>query len=291
VELNHLRYFYVVGREGSFTRASKVLRIQQPTISKMVKALEDSLGMVLLERHKTGVRMTKSGIEVFRRCEDIFGRVDEITAISAAEQTECQGLLSFGLTDSATSYVLPRILGRFLRRHPKVRPSIFAGSSNLICKEIEEGRVEFGLFFSDPDSDEFQVSELVEVPWQLVIAGSHARKAGVRSSLIISRDIDYPKRRPFPALEMLKRNHVKMDVLISANNLEAQKKMVLEGLGVALLPSFMIRGEMSRGSLVSLYPRKRFSHSLKLATRRRKILSRNAAVFLEQFKDEIVELL
>lgn len=290
MELNHLRYFYMVAKEGSFTRASRQLRVQQPTISKMVKALEASLGSVLLERHKSGVRLTNAGREVYRRCEDIFGRVDEIAAISARDQNECQGVLSFGLTDSATSYVLPGLLKHFLRRHPKVRPSIFAGSSNLICHEIGEGRVEFGVFFTDPDSGEFQASELVDIPWQLVIARDVARKAAVRGSLIISREIDYPKRRPFPALEMLRRAKVRMEPMVTANNLEAQKRMVLEGLGVALLPAFMIKAEMARGTLVAVSPRHRFSHSLKLVTLRRKVLSRNATVFLEELREGIAAL-
>lgn len=287
MELNHLRYFFMVGREGSFTRASKLLRIQQPTISKMVKSLEDSLGMQLLERHRSGVRLTKAGLEVFSRCEDIFGRVDEITSMAAAERTECQGILSFGLTDSATAYLLPRSLGRFIKKHPAVRPSIFAGSSNLICHEISEGRVEFGVFFTDPDTEDFQVSELVDCPWQLVVARDVPRKSPVRTSLIISREIDYPKRKPFPALEMLKRHKVRLDPIVTANNLEAQKRMVLEGLGVAILPGFMVRAEMSRGTLLPLDPKKQFNHSLKLVTRRRKVLSRNALVFLEQFRADV----
>src|SRR5688572_30375323 len=135
MELNHLKYFFAVAREGSFTRASKVMRIQQPTISKMVQALEQDLNLVLLERYKKGVRLTKAGGEIFRMCEDIFSRVEAIKTLSDSEHNECQGILSFGMTDSATSYVLPKILRGFLAQHPKVRPSVFAGSSNLITNE------------------------------------------------------------------------------------------------------------------------------------------------------------
>ena len=225
MELNQLKYFYAVAREGGFTRAAHVLRIQQPTISKMVRQLEERLNVTLLERHRHGIQLTKAGSDVLMICEEIFARVDALEAFSEHEKTECQGLLSFGMTDAATSYVLPRILKGFLKTHPRVRPSIFAGSSNLISNEIAEGRVEFGVFFTKPDRDDFQASELAPIPFQLVIAADKARHQGLRSSFIISRDVDYPKARAFPVLEMLHRNRVKVDILITSNNLDSQKQM------------------------------------------------------------------
>lgn len=291
MELNHLRYFYLVAREGSFTRAAKILRVQQPTISKIVHQLEQNLNVILLERHKSGVRLTKAGGEIFSRCEDIFGLVDEIRSLSDSENTACQGLLSFGLNDAAACYVLPRIMKSFLEQHPRVRPSIFAGSSNLICNEIREGRIEFGVSFTQPDKSEFQVSELVQVPFQLVVATSQLRTPHISSSFIISRDIDYPKSRPFPVLEILQRNRLKVEIMITSNNLDSQKEMVLQGLGVALLPSFMVKAEIRRCSLTILHPTKDFSYTLKLITRHRKVLSRNALVFLDEFKRRIGDML
>jgi len=291
MELNHLKYFHAVVREGSFTRAAKAMRIQQPTISKMVRSLEEELGVVLLERYRSGVHLTHAGGEIFARCEDIFARVDEIKTVSGREMTECQGALSFGLTDSAASSLGPTILDAFLARHPKVRPSLFAGSSNLICNEINEGRLEFGLFFTTPSVDDFFVKELIKVPFNVVIASKDKLKPKLRSTFIISREIDYPKSRPFPVLEMLKKNKVQFEVAASCNNLDSQKQMVLRGLGVALLPRFMVKAELESGALSQLYPKKEFIYSLRLVTRKRWVLSKNAETFLEFFDKEIKDLI
>ncbi len=288
MELNHLKYFYTVAKEGGFTRAARMLRVQQPTISKTVRQLEDELGHVLLERHRAGIRLTKAGAEIFRHCEDIFGRIDEIATLSARERTECHGMLAFGMTDSVCSYVLPRIMKRFLKTHPSVRPSVFAGSSNLICAEIIEGRVEFGVFFTKPDAEAFQVSDVVDVPFLLVCSTQAVRRFPGKMPIIMSRDIDYPRQTHFPVLSMLQRNQVRMDVVISSNNLDAQKQMVIEGLGVALLPGFMVANEVKHGTLTPLYARKTFTHPLKLVTRKRKVLSRNAATFFETFCKDIL---
>jgi DNA-binding transcriptional LysR family regulator len=283
MELNHLKYFYVVVKEGSFTRAAKALRIQQPTISKTVRLLEADLGVTLLERLRSGVQLTHAGAEIFRNCEEIFARIDDIRSVPGRESGDCQGPLSFGITDAACSYVAPQVLREFLGQHPQVRPSMFGGSSNLIVNELLEGRVEFGIFFTRPLHDEFVVKDLVKVPFVVVAATRHLGRARLRQSLIISRDIDYPKARPFPVLAMLKRNRIQVNVAVSSNNLDSQKHMVLEGLGIALLPRFMVKAELQSGALSVLYPRRDFTYTLKLATRKRRALSKNAVTFLDYF--------
>jgi DNA-binding transcriptional LysR family regulator len=289
MEIGHLKYFYSVAKEGSFTRASRALRIQQPTMSKMVKSLEESLGGSLLERHRSGVVLTPMGVRVYAYCEEIFDRVREIEALAHEEDSECSGPLAFGATDSVASYLVPQILGGFVRRWPKVRPSLFAGSSNLICEEILEGKIEFGIFFTVPATKGFQITDLAQVPFNLVMAPSAPRE--VRNSFILSREIDYPKSRPFPVLEMLRKNRVTGETAISSNNLDSQKELVKQGLGISLLPRFMVRSSFASGSLTIAHAKKDFFYSMKLATRRGKPLSRNAEAFLEVFRAQIDQLI
>lgn len=287
IELNYLKTFVAVARSGSFTKAAKILRVQQPTISKTIAQLEEQLAMSLFERHRKGIQLTKIGGEVLQLCENIFTYVDEIASITDRERTECHGLLPFAVTDSVSSYVIPEILANFLRIHPKVRPSVFAGSSNLIGTEIRDGRVEFGLYYTTPSLHEFQVTDLVNVPFKLVGTKEWEKRWPQKPPLIISRDVDYPKAKPFPVLEMLQKANVRLEVTLSSNSLEAQKQMVMQGLGVALLPGFMLRQELASGQLMEMPQKKRFSYSLKLVTKKRKVLSKNALVFLDQFRQEV----
>src|SRR4051812_38542747 len=106
-ELNHLKYFHAVARERSFTRASRVLRVQQPTISKMVRNLEQQLGVELLIRQSSGAELTPAGLVAFRACEQIFDRVNDIRLANETARTELEGPLAFGATDSVCSYLIP----------------------------------------------------------------------------------------------------------------------------------------------------------------------------------------
>ena len=129
------------------------------------------------------------------------------------------------------------------------------------------------------------------MPFNVVISSKHKHLARLRSQFIISRDIDYPKSRPFPVLEMLKKNRVQFEVAASSNNLDSQKQMVLKGVGVALLPRFMIKSEIAAGTLSALHQKKEFSYALRLVTRKRWVLSKNAETFLDVFSKVIGELI
>lgn len=284
MELNHLKYFYQVVKSGGFTKASEILRVQQPTISKMVRHLEDELGMPLLERRKVGIRTTKLGAQVFEQCQEVFEKLEDIQNLAQSETQECHGPLAFGVTDSVCAYIMPRVLSPFQKDHPKVSPSIFSGTSNFICRELASGHAEFGLFFSIPDPNYFEFEEISSVPFELVGSPRVVENRDIRHSFIIAREVDYPRSRPYPVFQMLEKQHLKIHTKISVNNLDSQKELAKEGLGVAMLPRFMVKSSFQRKSLVPVYPNKKFSYSLKVAKKRGKILSKNATTFLDYFR-------
>lgn len=285
MELNHLKYFYTVAKEGSFTRASRVLKIQQPTVSKMVRSLEEQLGMQLLERHKKGVRITRSGGELFRSCEEIFNRIEEIRSFSMRGNVECDGRLLFAASSSVACHIIPKVLKNFLSRHPTSQASIFTGPQHSIGQEILDGHVEFGILYGDTDHGDFQVSELFPIRFRLVVATQHMKRRDLRSSFVISREPESHRSAPSPVISILKKHKVKFTRVISCNNLESQKHLVQEGLGVALLPGFMVKTEIDNGTFTVLQPQKDFSIPLQLVTRRGKVLSRDAGTFLDIFRE------
>ncbi len=286
MELNHLRHFYIVAREKGFTRASKVMRLQQPAISKTIKTLEESLGVRLLDRHARGVSLTTAGEEVYERCRLIFSTVQDLESFSQKQKVECSGPLRFGASDAITSYLIPQTLKPYLKEHPKVRPIFFTGTSGAICDELRQNRIEFGLFFTVPEDRSLEIESLGQIPFALVVS-SKAMKAlpDLSRCFIGSREVDYPKGRSFPVMEMLKARGLKPEVLISSNHCDSHRRMVLEGLGFALLPEFMVREDLERGRMTQILPEKKFSYGLRLAMRKKKALSRNAQSFISIFRD------
>lgn len=122
---HHLRYFWMVAREGSVRRAAEKLHVSQPTVSAQVRALEEMLGHRLFRRAGRGLALTEPGQRVLRYAEEIFTLGEELQASIARDGTSGPVRLSVGVTDS-----LPKQVA-----HAFLRPALAAGEVQLTCHE------------------------------------------------------------------------------------------------------------------------------------------------------------
>jgi len=282
MNLLHLQYFYVVAREQGFTNASKVLRIQQPAISRMVGQLEGKFGFKLFEKIGRHVQLTQQGEEVFEYCKRIFGEVEKLKLSMGEIGGICKGPLLMAAAEPIASDFLPLRIKFFLKKFPEVYPNIFSGPASMLFEKILEGEIEFGLFFHIPDLPEkLEIFEKILIPFHLVIRGDLKKNINIIQSFIGSREIDDTTTRRFPTIERMKKDYPDTQINISSNNLTAHRKMVLEGLGVSILPQFLIEKDLKTGRLIDLYPKEKFEFQLKFVKRKTGVLSLNACEFVK----------
>ena len=118
MNLLHLQYFYVVAKEGGFTRASQTLGIRQPAISRMVGQLEQAVGFRLFERQGRNVQLTQRGHQVFERARKIFGEVEALELSLGQISGEVAGDLKFAAAEPLASFLVPRALRDVRAKHP-----------------------------------------------------------------------------------------------------------------------------------------------------------------------------
>ncbi len=287
MELNHLRTFFAVAREGGFTRAAQTLRVQQPAVSKSIYLLEEALGILLLERSRTGIRLTQAGGLIYQCCEKIFAGVEEIKVIASAEKKECKGPLLFAASEMVAVYLIPPLLKGFLKEYSDVQPRFFAGNSSQICAELLEGKADFGMFFTKIEDERFVTSELAKVPVALVVATKYRKNKDVMNSYVSARTQDYPKAIVEREIKILSGFGLKYPPKIETNNYDSQKHAVLSGLGCSILPMYMVQDEVKKGLLHVLATPPELAYTLRLVIRRNAVLSRNSRVFLDYFRKEI----
>src|SRR5215831_1566715 len=115
-----LRVFVRVARSGSFSRAARELRLSQPSVSRIVAALESEIGAILFTRSTRALSLTEAGAEYLGRVETALTALDE--AEHAARGTgELRGVLRIAASSSFTERALIPRLEEFLRRNPKLR--------------------------------------------------------------------------------------------------------------------------------------------------------------------------
>ena len=126
LNFHHLRYFWVVAREGSVSRAAAKLRVTQPTVSEQIHALQDALGEELFRREGRGLVVTEAGSTVFRFAEEIFDLGGELIDAVKGRPSGRPQRLAVGIADVVPKLVAFRILEPALAMPERVR---------LVCRE------------------------------------------------------------------------------------------------------------------------------------------------------------
>jgi LysR family transcriptional activator of nhaA len=129
---HHLYYFWVVAKEGSIARATRVLRLAQPTISAQLRTLEQSLGERLFERKGRGLVLTEAGKTAFRYADGIFGLGQELVDALKGGPRGAPRRLEVGVADVVPKLIAYRLLEPALRMKEPTR---------LVCREDKPERL------------------------------------------------------------------------------------------------------------------------------------------------------
>ncbi len=127
---HHLLYFYTVAREGSVTRASKVLRLAQPTLSGQIRKLEESLDEKLFVREGRRLVLTDVGKMVYRYAEEIFSIGREMQDALRGRPTNRPARLLVGISDAVPKLVCHRLLRTALELEDPVELVLHEGKTN-----------------------------------------------------------------------------------------------------------------------------------------------------------------
>ena len=133
---HHLRYFAVVAREGSVSRAAKLLRVTQPTVSEQLHALEDALGERLLRREGRRLALTEVGLTVKRYADEIFALGGELLDTVKGKPTGLPQRLAVGIADVVPKLVAYRILEPALRAAERVKVECFEGPPSRLLSSL-----------------------------------------------------------------------------------------------------------------------------------------------------------
>ncbi len=144
MELRHLRYFIAVARERSFTRASAILNIAQPPLSRQVQQFEAELGIELIDRNARPLGLTEAGRLVYEQAAQILERVEEMRALARRMQGSSRNVFRIGFVASTLYGKLPDVI----RAYRAERPDTELVLSEMVTVEqitaLKEGRIDVG---------------------------------------------------------------------------------------------------------------------------------------------------
>ena len=145
IVLQHLRYAVAAAENGSFRRAAEALMLRQSTLSRCIRQLEESIGLIVFERFSGGVRPTQAGQEFLRNARSILEQVDALAATAHRTGRGEAGRLAIGFYTSLSAGNLRATLTDVARRFPQLSRVREGGSPPRFATEALTSRSSPGL--------------------------------------------------------------------------------------------------------------------------------------------------
>ncbi len=145
MNLRQLRYIAAVAHNGlNVSAAAEALFTSQPGVSKQIRLLEDELGVQIFERSgKQLTRITPAGEAILALAERTLNDAEQIKRAAQEYRDPDSGSLAIATTHTQARYALPRVVGRFIRRYPRVTLSMQQGTPMQIAEMASGGEVDF----------------------------------------------------------------------------------------------------------------------------------------------------
>jgi DNA-binding transcriptional LysR family regulator len=260
MDLWQLHIFCKVVEHKSFSKAGRAIHLSQPTISSHIQALEQHLGCRLIDRLAKEALPTAAGWVLYRYAKRLEALREEAEAAVAAQQEAVRGRLHVGASTIPGNYLLPEMIGAFIRRHPQVNVALEIADSSRIIERILAGDLEMGIVgAASRERNAFQ-EPLISERLQLIVPAAH-RWAG-QASVGIAELVQEPfiireqGSGTLAALQIaLQQADIRLDrlkIVAEMGTTTAVIQGIKGGVGVSILSPVAVREELSQGSLKAL---------------------------------------
>lgn len=257
MEIRQLKTFWTLASTCSFSRTAEVLNYVPSTITMQIKALEEELGVKLLDRLGKSVILTDAGQRLLPYANKILNDIEEARYVSSKSE-ELTGTITIGADEVLCTYRLPALLRVFRERYPHVRLLFRPLSSHSLKQSLREGNVDVVFMLDEPIvSTDLHTELLMNESFLMVVSPNHPLASCStlriedfnREQILLSeKGCSY---RTFFYHTLLRKGADSLTEL-EFNSVEAIKQCAMVGLGIALLPEMSLKGELERGELITL---------------------------------------
>ncbi len=251
MEIRQLAVFLAVAEERNFTRASTRLRTTQSAVSATIRALEVELGAELFDRSARQIEVTDAGLALLPKARAVIDSAAEARDAVDLVKGAVTGTVSVGFMTSVTLVDIPGLLGEFARTYPAVRVQLRASERGAggLAALLSSGELDVAFLASSADpAPDLRAMELASSPLLLAVTDDHpwaSRESIELTELAGQTFIDLPVG--FGTRSIIDRAFadagLERDVRFETVDIAAAAALVVNGLGVAFLPEFVVAAE------------------------------------------------
>jgi DNA-binding transcriptional LysR family regulator len=286
MDINQLEVLVAVAREKSFSRAAEALGRTQPAVSQAIRRLERDLGEQLFDRSSKDGTLTHAGtllVEYGRQMINLRRTAQDAISEIRALHT---GKVSISANEHTVFYLLP-LIAEFRKRHPDIKIEVRRGVASRIPKEITAREVELGVISFKPNDESLRSISVMDDELALVVSPEHhlakRKQVSVRDlgdETFIAHNAVSPYRQM--VIRTFEKYNTPLKISVELPSLEAIKRLVEMGSGVAMVPKLSAQAEIGSGQLKGLSVKEmKFRRGLNIVYRKNSVLSHAAQAFID----------
>jgi DNA-binding transcriptional LysR family regulator len=286
MDLFQLETFLAVAEERSFSRAAARLHRTQPAVSQVIAKLEAELGETLLERSSRDGTLTDAGEVLKEYAEKMLNLRADASSALADLRSMHTGKLTLAANEYTCLYLLP-LIHAFRREHPRVKVAVQRTLASRVADEVLQHAVDMGVVSFRPEDPQVRSIAVYRDELVCVVSPTHSlAKAGKATLQRLGRESFVAHNVPSPlrqkVIASFKRHKQPLKMEVELPSLDAIKRFVQQGDGVALVPKLTVEDELETGALVGIaVPELPLERRLRLVLRRQATLSHAAQTFLK----------
>ena len=289
MELSQLETFLAVAEERSFSRAAVRLHRTQPAVSQVIRKLEQSVGETLFDRAARDGSLTAAGKLLREYALRLLAlRREASSALGELRNVE-RGHLHLAANEYTCLYLLPAI-DAFRREFPHIPVTVQRMLASRIPEELSLRSFELGIVSFRPDAAQIRTIAVYGDSLALIVGPKHKLASAERVSikelggeLFVAHNVASPLRRK--VIETFQRYRTPLNMAIELPTIEAIKRFVAMGNGVALVPHLSVARELETGDLKRVsVDELEMKRVLRLVHRKQASLSYAAKAFLRTLK-------
>lgn len=260
MDLWQLRIFQSVIEYQSFSKAAEEVHLTQPTVSSHIKDLENYFGCRLIDRMGKKALPTKTGELLYSYAQRLLTLKEETEMGMAEFQGKMSGKLTIGGSTIPGGYILPRIIGQFIKTYPDIRISLSIGDTDTMIEGILSNVIELGIVGGESNDKRIIQEKLIEDDMRVIVPANHPW-SGEKSV-----DIKSLLKEPFiirekgsGTLSSLKKSLASKGQDISDLNIISEMgstESVIQGIksmvGISILSPLAVSEALKAGSLKAL---------------------------------------
>jgi DNA-binding transcriptional LysR family regulator len=257
MNLNHLAIFHAVAQAGSMTLGAERLDISQPAVSKQVQDLERALGVHLFDRIGRRVHLSQAGEILADYARRLFALAHEAEEAMADVRAAGRGRLAIGASTTIGTYLLPGVLAEFWRRHPRVELLVQIENTEQVHRRLAGHELDVGLTEGFVEEGELAAEVFHQDELVMIAAPGHRLAGQARVALSAVREEPFILREPGSGTRAveeraLARLKLPVRVVMALGSTEAIKRVVAEGVGLAIVSRLAVAAECAAGTLAVL---------------------------------------